>query len=169
MTNDDLYKAEGEAVNIGLSDNQRGSVAGGLTKFVASTYVLYHKTLNYHWNVTGPRFVSIHSLLGEQYENLHTVGDDLAERVRALGYYVPGTMADFLKMSSIKEDESIPKTANDMLRNLLKDNETLSQEAKNIVRVSEQVSDDVTADIMTARMTYHDKTAWMLRSLLKEQ
>lgn len=146
--------------------NHNAQVAEALGKFLASSYVLYQKSLYYHWNVTGPQFVSLHTLFEEHYTELQTAIDEIAERIRAIGHKTPGTLADFAKMSSVKEDSSLPDEAMDMVKNLLAAHETCSAEARSAMEIAEKAGDDVSTDLMVQRMTVHDKTAWMLRSLL---
>lgn len=161
-----IQRKDDLSVNIGIEENQRDSVAQKLSKFLASTYSLYLKTLYYHWNVTGNQFSSLHALFEDQYQDLHTAGDEIAERIRAIGHFVPGTMKQFLELSSVVEDTNLPESSRTMVQNLLKDNEEISKEARTVLQVAEQAGDEVSTDMMVARMTYHDKTAWMLRATL---
>lgn len=154
------------SVNIGIDENRREDVAKKLSSFLASTYVLYMKTLYYHWNVTGPHFHSLHEMFEEQYEDLHAAGDELAERIRALGSFTPGTIREYLELSSVKEDSALPRDADTMVKNLLEANEQCSCEARDTLKTAEEAEDEVTVDMMVARMTFHDKTAWMLRSVI---
>lgn len=168
MTKSALKIIDSESVEIGMEQEERKKVADRLAVFLASTYVLNMKTLYYHWNVTGPHFQSLHALFEAQYEELQKSGDDMAERIRALGYFTPGTLSGFLKMSHISEDKQIPKNAYQMVENLLKDHETCSRQARQVIKVAEAIEDEVTVDMMVARMTAHDKAAWMLRSIIQE-
>src|SRR5690606_35875251 len=127
----------------------------------------YLKTLYYHWNVTGPNFVGLHELFEKQYEDLHRAGDELAERVRALGHFTPGTVAEFLALSQVKDDTRLPAGPKEMVMNLLKANEHCGNEARSVLKTAEEAGDEVTVDMMVQRMTQHDKTAWMLRSILE--
>ncbi len=154
-------------VRVGISEKKRTLVCKELSGFLASTYLLYLKSLYYHWNVTGANFIGLHQLLEEQYEELHAAGDELAERIRALGHFTPGTVGEFIKLSSVKDDTSLPQSSEQMIRNLLAANEQCSEEARNVLKVAEEAGDEVTVDMMVARMTQHDKTAWMLRSILQ--
>lgn len=148
-------------------DAQKGTaVAVALSDFLASTYILYHMSLFYHWNVTGTGFVNLHQLFEEHYKELHHAGDEIAERVRAIGHFVPGTLKEFLDMSSVKEDEFLPSRPQDMVRSLLESHETCSREARSVLRTAEKYNDPVTGDLMLRRMAFHDKAAWKLRSLL---
>jgi starvation-inducible DNA-binding protein len=152
-------------VNIGINEEQRKSIAEGLAVLLADTYTLYLKTHNYHWNVTGPMFQSLHTLFEEQYQELAVAVDDIAERIRALGEFAPGSYKEFAKITTIKEAEGIPK-AEDMIKDLVKGHEAIAKTSRNIVPVASHASDEVTLDILTQRMTVHEKTAWMLRSMV---
>jgi starvation-inducible DNA-binding protein len=154
-------------VDIGLGINERTKVAEALSTMLASSYMLYVKTLNYHWNVTGLQFISLHELFDNQYNELNKSNDVLAERVRALGHFTPGTIREFLKLSVIQDDESLPDSSEIMVKNLLQAHETCSVLARKVLKVAQQAEDEVTVDMMINRMTYHDKTAWMLRSTLE--
>ncbi len=155
-----------ETVHIGLNQKKRQEVAEKLAGFLASTYTLYQKSLYYHWNVTGIHFHSLHALFEEQYQELHQAGDAIAERIRALGHVAPGTYREFAKLSSVKEDDSLPESAEVMLKHMLEANEHCSVEAREVLKVAERNGDDVTADMMIARMNAHEKTAWMIRATL---
>jgi starvation-inducible DNA-binding protein len=166
MGSNTLKIVDDASVNIGMKEEKRAAVAKQLSTFLASTYTLYMKTLYYHWNVTGKQFHSLHALFGEQYEDLHEAGDALAERIRALGHFTPGTFSTYLEMSAIDEDTSLPKSAEQMVENLLKDNETCSMEARRVLATAEDAEDEVTVDMMVARMSVHEEAAWMLRATL---
>lgn len=163
-----LNKTDAINVSIGVDDKARQKVAEKLSGLLASTYLLYLKTLYYHWNVTGPNFVGLHGLFEEQYTELHAAGDELAERVRALGHFTPGTVNEFVRLSSVTDDKSLPNSAEAMVKNLLKANESCSKEAREVVEAADKYGDEVTVDMAVARMTAHDKTAWMLRSILEK-
>jgi len=154
-------------INIGISENDRKAIADGLSRVMADTYSLYLKTHNYHWNVTGPMFRTLHLMFEEQYNELWTAVDLIAERIRALGYFAPGTYKALGGLTSIKEDESIPP-AKEMIRNLVKGHEQVSTTARKLFPIAEKASDQPTADLLTQRLEIHEKTAWMLRSLLEE-
>lgn len=158
-------KAIESARNTVTNDNERAQVAHILSKFLASTYVLYQKSLFYHWNVTGPQFIGLHGLFEQHYQELHLAGDAIAERVRALGHASPGTMAEFSALSAVQEDKKLPASATEMLVNLLKSHELCSKEARAVLKVAEEAEDEVTVDLMVQRMNFHDKAAWMLRAL----
>lgn len=152
-------------VNIGINEEQRKSIAEGLAVLLADTYTLYLKTHNYHWNVTGPMFQSLHTLFEAQYQELAVAVDDIAERIRALGEFAPGSYKEFAKITTIKEAEGIPK-AEDMIKDLVKGHEAIAKTSRDIVPIADNAADEVTLDILTQRMTVHEKTAWMLRSLV---
>jgi starvation-inducible DNA-binding protein len=162
-----LQKTDQLSVQIGMDAGSRKQVAEALSSFLASTYLLYLKTLYYHWNVTGSNFVGLHELFQKQYEDLQSAGDDLAERVRALGHYTPGTVTEFLELSKVQDDQRLPASSSEMVRNLLSANEMCSQQARAVLKVAEEAEDEVTIDMMVDRMTQHDKAAWMLRATLE--
>ena len=157
-------KAEAKADNAGGDVAQRKQVALALSGFLASTYALYQKSLFYHWNVTGGHFVSLHKLFEEHYQELHSAGDVVAERIRALGHFAPGTLSEFAKLSSIEEDDKLPDSERKMIANLLNDHETCSKEARSVHKIASKAEDEVTVDLMVQRMAFHDKAAWMLRA-----
>ncbi len=154
-------------VNIGIGDSDRKAIADGLSKLLADTYTLYLKTHNFHWNVTGPMFQTLHLLFETQYNELSLAVDLIAERIRALGYPAPGTYAEYAKLSSIKETAGVPK-ATDMIRLLVEGQEAVVRTARSIFPAADKVGDEPTADLLTQRMQLHEKNAWMLRSLLEE-
>lgn len=154
-------------VNIGIDDANRAKIADGLSHLLADTYTLYLKTHNFHWNVTGPMFQTLHLMFETQYTELALAVDLIAERIRALGYYAPGTYSEYVKLSSISETAGVPK-ATEMIRLLVEGQEAVVRTARSIFPVVEEVSDEPTADLLTQRMQVHEKTAWMLRSLLEE-
>ena len=155
-------------INIGISEKDRKSVCKGLNKLLADSYLLYLKTQNYHWNVTGKMFQSLHTLFEEQYLEQAAAIDVVAERIRALGEYAPGSFAAFSKVSSIKEETAIPST-DEMIHNLVQGNEAVVTTAREIVALADECEDDVTTDLMIERMQIHEKNAWMLRSLITHQ
>lgn len=154
-------------VSIGVEKSNRADVAKHLNRFLASTFVLAMRTQYYHWNVTGPHFHSLHLMFEEQYKDLQSAGDELAERVRALGYKVPGRFQDFLALSDVKEDAGLPANAHTMIQNLLEANEICSRQSAEAINVTESLEDQVTNDLLIERKAYHDKAAWMLRSFLE--
>lgn len=153
-------------IQIGIQTEQRQAIADGLSRLLADTYTLYLKTHNYHWNVTGPMFNTLHLMFETQYNELALAVDLIAERIRALGHIAPGTYAAYSRLSSIKEEESIPK-AQDMIRQLMEGQEAVVRTARSIFPVVNEVSDEPTADLLTQRMQIHEKNAWMLRSMLE--
>jgi starvation-inducible DNA-binding protein len=148
--------------DIGLSDNARQTVADALGRLLADTYVLYVKTQNFHWNVTGPRFPQLHVLFQQQYEELAAATDDIAERIRALGHHAPGTMAEFLKMASVKEPAA-GLDAEAMVRALAADHETVTRDARKAQREIQDAGDEESNDLVIGRLAAHGKAAWMLR------
>ncbi|MGB3917208.1 DNA starvation/stationary phase protection protein [Thiothrix litoralis] len=153
-------------INIGIPNDQRQAIADGLSRLLADTYTLYLKTHNYHWNVTGPMFNTLHLMFETQYTELALAVDLVAERIRALGYPAPGTYAAYSKLSSIKEEEGVPK-AQDMIRKLVEGQEAVVRTARSIFPLVDAASDEPTADLLTQRMQIHEKNAWMLRSMLE--
>jgi starvation-inducible DNA-binding protein len=156
------------AIDIGIPDKERKKIADGLSRLLADTYTLYLKTHNYHWNVEGPMFQTLHTMFETQYTELALAVDLIAERIRALGHYAPGSYAQYAKLSSISEETGVPG-AQDMIKNLVKGNEAVSKTARELFPVVEKSSDEPTADLLTQRMQIHEKTAWMLRSLLEKK
>jgi starvation-inducible DNA-binding protein len=154
------------AIDIGISDKARGDIAQGLSRLLADTYTLYLKTHNYHWNVTGPMFNTLHLMFEAQYTELALAVDLVAERIRALGYPAPGSYAQYSKLSVIKESDGVP-AAMDMVADLVKGQEAVAKTARKVFPLAETASDEPTADLLTQRMQVHEKNAWMLRSLLE--
>jgi len=154
-----------ESINIGINTKDRKEVCKSLSRLLADSYLLYLKTQNYHWNVTGKMFQSLHVLFEEQYKDLAEAVDVIAERIRALGEFAPGSFSAFVKLTSIKEETAIP-TAEEMIHNLVQGNEAVVASAREIIQLSEDCEDDVTADLMVSRMQKHEKNAWMLRSMI---
>jgi starvation-inducible DNA-binding protein len=153
-------------INIGIDSKNREQIATALSKVQADTYTLYLKTHNYHWNVTGPMFQTLHLMFEQQYNELWLAVDLVAERIRSLGSPAPGTYRQLATLTSIKEDEGIPK-AEEMIRRLVEGHETVARTARAAFKVAEEVHDQPTCDLLTQRMQVHEKTAWMLRSLLE--
>ncbi|WP_269902047.1 Dps family protein [Paenalcaligenes faecalis] len=153
------------AVNIGITADDRAKVASELSKVLADSYTLYMMTHNFHWNVTGPMFNTLHTMFMDQYTELWQALDLIAERIRALGHFAPGTYAEFAKLSSIAEPTSIP-SSDEMVTMLLGANEAVARTARAAFECADAVNDQPTADILTQRLDVHEKTAWMLRSLL---
>lgn len=155
-------------INIGIPDDERKKIANGLSRLLADSYTLYLKTHNFHWNVTGPMFQTLHLMFETQYNELALAVDAIAERIRALGFPAPGTYSEFAELSSIKEERGVPR-AQDMIRLLIEGQEAVVRTARSIFPVVEKNNDEPTADLLTQRMQIHEKTAWMLRSLLEEK
>ena len=154
------------AVNIGIAKQHRENIAKSLARVLAETYVLYLKTHNFHWNVTGPNFAILHKLFEEQYQELANAVDEIAERIRALGFPAPGSYSQFLELSSICDESGVP-SANEMIQQLLEGHEAIVATAREVFKVASEGGDSVTEDLLNQRMQVHEKTAWMLRSLLE--
>ena len=155
------------SVNIGIDVKDRKKIAAGLSALLADSYTLYLMTHNFHWNVTGPQFNSLHNMFMTQYTEQWNALDVIAERIRALGFAAPGTYKQFVKLTSIKEVEGVPK-AEEMIRLLVDAHETVARTARSIFSIIEEANDQPTADILTQRLEVHEKTAWMLRSNLEQ-
>jgi starvation-inducible DNA-binding protein len=153
-------------IDLGIEEQERQQIAEGLSRLLADTYTLYLKTHNFHWNVTGPMFQTLHLMFETQYNELALAVDLIAERIRALGFPAPGTYSDYAKLSSIKETPGVPK-AEEMIRLLVEGQEAVVRTARSIFPIAEKANDEPTADLLTQRMQVHEKTAWMLRSLLE--
>ena len=155
------------AIEIGIKPQDRKAIAQGLSHLLADTYTLYLKTHNFHWNVKGPMFQTLHLMFETQYNELALAVDAIAERIRALGYPAPGSYAEYSKLSSIKEAKGVP-AATKMIAELVAGQEAVARTARKVFPVAEKASDEPTADLLTQRMQVHEKTAWMLRSLLEK-
>lgn len=153
-------------IDIGISKDDRKKITEGLSHLLADSYTLYLKTHNFHWNVTGPMFQTLHLMFETQYNELALAVDGIAERIRSLGHYAPGTYAEFVELSSIKEAKGVP-AAKDMIKQLVQGHEAVAKTARGIFPAAEKASDEATADLLTQRIQLHEKTAWMLRSLLE--
>nr|WP_324258827.1 Dps family protein [Cellvibrio fontiphilus] len=153
-------------IDIGITQEHREEIAQGLSRLLADTYTLYLKTHNFHWNVTGPMFQTLHLMFETQYNELALAVDLIAERIRSLGFPAPGTYKQYAHLSSIKEEEGIP-AAKDMIRLLVEGQEAVVRTARSLYPSVEAASDEATADLLTQRIQLHEKTAWMLRSLLE--
>ncbi|WP_431854427.1 Dps family protein [Azospirillum sp.] len=154
-------------IDIGIAEADRKAIAEGLSRVLADTFALYLKTHSFHWNVTGPMFNTLHVMFMEQYTELWTALDELAERIRALGYPAPGSFTQFTKLASIAEETTVPR-ATDMIRQLVEGHEAVARTARAAFPTAEQANDQPTADLLTQRLQIHEKTAWMLRSLLEQ-
>lgn len=153
-------------VDTGIAAKDRARIAKGLSRLLADTYTLYLKTHNFHWNVTGPLFNTLHLMFEQQYNELALAVDQIAERIRALGERAPGSYAEFAKLATVKEAKGSPK-AEEMIRQLVIGNETVVKTARKAFPAAQAGGDESTADLLTQRMQIHEKTAWMLRSLLE--
>ena len=157
-----------KTLNIGIGDKDRAAIADGLSRLLADTYTLYLTTHNFHWNVTGPMFNSLHAMFMAQYTELWNAVDPIAERIRALGHPAPGSYAQFAKLSSLKDAPSVPPKALAMVAWLAEGHEAVARTARTVFPVVDAANDQPTADLLTQRMDVHEKTAWMLRALLEE-
>ena len=155
-------------IEIGINEADRKKIVDGLSKLLADSYILYLKTHNFHWNVEGPMFNTLHLMFMDQYTELWNALDLVAERIRALGSYAPGSYKKFAQLSSFPEaDEHVP--AKEMIKQLLHGHETVAKTVRTIFPVAEAGSDEATLDLLTQRLQIHEKTAWMLRSMLAEK
>ncbi|MDX2033987.1 MAG: Dps family protein [Blastocatellia bacterium] len=159
--------APGLAIDIGIKEKDRREISEGLSRLLADTYTLYLKTHNFHWNVTGPMFQTLHLMFETQYTELALAVDLIAERIRALGFPAPGSYKQFSRLSTIREEDGVP-IARDMIRQLVEGQEAVVRTARALLPTVDRVSDEPTADLLTQRMQIHEKNAWMLRSLLAE-
>ena len=153
------------SINIGISEADRQQIAEGLSKVLADSYTLYLKTHNYHWNVTGPQFNTLHQMFETQYSEQALAVDEIAERIRALGVFAPGSYQAFSALTEIEEETSVPD-ANTMIKELVKGQETVVRSARKAFALAEDANDEPSADLLTQRMQVHEKNAWMLRSML---
>jgi len=154
-------------IDIGIEEGHRREIADGLSRLLADTYTLYLKTHNYHWNVTGPMFNTLHLMFETQYTELALAVDLIAERIRALGFPAPGTYRQYAELSSIKEVDGVPDAMN-MVADLVKGQESVVRTAREVFPRVDEAHDEPSADLLTQRMQVHEKTAWMLRSLLEK-
>ena len=156
------------AINIGIGDKDRAAITEGLGKLLADTYTLYLTTHNFHWNVTGPMFNTLHAMFMVQYTELWNAVDPIAERIRSLGHPAPGSYAQFGKLSSLKDAPATPPKALEMVQILVDGHEAVARTARSIFPLADKAGDEPTADLLTQRLTVHEQTAWMLRSLLED-
>jgi starvation-inducible DNA-binding protein len=154
-------------IDTGIPQKQRAEIAHGLSRLLADTYVVYLKTHNFHWNVEGPMFQTLHLMFMEQYTETWNAIDLIAERIRSLGEYAPGTYKEYAKLTRIKETDGVPK-AEQMVRLLIEGQEAVVRTARELLPVADRAHDEPTLDLLTQRMQVHEKNAWMLRSLLKK-
>ena len=163
-----MTKTAPPAINIGINENDRAAIVGGLSRLLADTYTLYLTTHNFHWNVTGPMFNTLHAMFMTQYTELWAAVDPIAERIRSLGHPAPGSYAQFSALSSINDAPATPPKALEMVRILVEGHEAVARSARSVFPLAEKASDAPTEDLLTQRLTVHEQTAWMLRSLLEE-
>ena len=161
-----MSKEKKMKLDIGINSDDRKVLSESLSRLLADSYTLYLKTHNFHWNVTGPMFQTLHLMFEQQYTELATAVDAIAERIRALGHPAPGTYAAFSKLTKVKEADGVP-SARDMIQQLVEAHATVIRTAREIMPVAQKVNDEATADLATGRLQIHEKTAWMLRSLLE--
>jgi len=154
-------------IDIGISKRDRERLAGELSRLLADSYALYVKSHNFHWNVTGPRFSALHEMFEEHYTELATAIDEIAERIRSVGHFAPGSFSAFAELTSIEDTDGVP-AANQMVSILVDAHEAVVRTARRTVQVAEEVGDQATADLATERLQVHEKTAWMLRSSLDD-
>jgi len=159
-------KVSAPKINIGIDEKDRKKIADGLSHVLADTYTLYLKTHNFHWNVTGPMFNTLHLMFETQYTELSLAVDAIAERIRSLGMFAPGSYADFAKLTTIKEAKGVPE-AQEMIKQLVEGHEAITRSARKVYPLADGVEDEATADLLTQRIQLHEKTAWMLRSMLE--
>ena len=154
-------------IDTGISAKDRAAIAGGLSRLLADTYVLYLKTHGFHWNVEGPMFQTLHQMFMVQYTETWNAIDLIAERIRALGHYAPGSYQQYVKLASIKESTGVPK-AEKMVAELIEGQEAVARTARSVLPLADKANDQPTLDLLTQRLNIHEKNAWMLRSLLKK-
>jgi starvation-inducible DNA-binding protein len=156
------------AINIGISEQDRAAIVEGLSRLLADTYTLYLTTHNFHWNVTGPMFNTLHTMFMTQYTELWNAVDPVAERIRSLGHAAPGSYAQFGKLASVPDVPATPPKALEMVRILVEGHEAVARTARGIFPLAEKANDEPTADLLTQRLTVHEQSAWMLRSPLED-
>lgn len=156
------------SLDIGISDKDRAAIAAGLSRLLAETYTLYLTTHNFHWNVTGPMFNSLHAMFMAQYTELWNAVDPIAERIRSLGHAAPGSYAQFAKLSGLPDAPATPPKAMKMVELLMQGHEALARTARALFPLVDKAGDEPSADLLTQRLTVHEQTAWMLRSLLAD-
>ena len=154
-------------IHIGISEKDRSAISEGLSRVLADTYTLYLTTHNFHWNVTGPMFNSLHAMFMAQYTELWNAVDPIAERIRSLGHTAPGSYAQFGALTSLKDAPAVPPAALDMVRVLVEGHEAVARTARRIFAIAAEASDEPTADLLTQRLAVHEQAAWMLRANLE--
>ncbi|WP_299776319.1 Dps family protein [uncultured Pseudoteredinibacter sp.] len=160
-----MSQTKRQAINIGINDQDRAAIAKGLSHLLADSYTLYLQTHNFHWNVTGPQFRELHLMFEEHYTELATAVDEIAERIRTLGYPAPGTYKALAELSSIKEVDGVPAAGN-MLVLLTEAHEQVVRTCREVLVLAQEADDESSASLISDRMVIHEKTAWMLRSML---
>jgi len=160
-------KKNAPSIHIGISDKDRAAIAEGLSRLLADTYTLYLTTHNFHWNVTGPMFNSLHAMFMEQYTELWNAVDPIAERIRSLGHIAPGSYGQLSQLTSLDDAPATPPAALDMVRILVEGHEAVARTARSLFPLADAASDEPTADLLTQRLTVHEQAAWMLRALLE--
>jgi len=155
------------AMDTGISAKQRAAIAAGLSRLLADTYVLYLKTHSFHWNVEGPMFQTLHLMFMGQYTEAWNAIDPIAERIRSLGHYAPGSYRQYAKLATVKEADGVPK-AGKMIAELIPGQEAVARTARSVLPLADEANDQPTLDLLTQRLDIHEKNAWMLRSLLKK-
>lgn len=153
-------------IDIGIPEKSRREIAEGLSRLLADTFTLYLTTHNFHWNVTGPQFQTLHLMFETQYNELWTATDEIAERIRSLAEHAPGTYADFTELTSLTQPTGVPN-ANEMIRQLVHGHEMVAKTARDVFPAAEEGADEATLDMLVGRLQHHEKTAWMLRSMLE--
>ena len=166
QTTQNTANVQPPAVDLGIKEEDRKEIAHGLSRLLADTYLLYLKTHNFHWNVTGPQFHSLHEMFEEQYTELAQAVDTIAERIRTIGYQAPGSYSEFGELASVQETRGAPE-AQEMVRLLVEGNETVVRTAREVLSAAERANDESTTDLLMKRMRTHEKTAWMLRSTVQ--
>ncbi len=161
-------ETKGMPIRIGISTKDRELISEGLSRLLADTYTLYLTTHNFHWNVTGPMFNTLHTMFMDQYTELWNAVDPIAERIRSLGHFAPGSYAQFGKLTSLPDVPANPPKATDMIRILVEGNEAVARTARELFPLADKASDEPTADLLTQRLTVHEQNAWMLRALLED-
>jgi len=161
-------KSAATSIDIGISEKDRAAIAAGLSRLLADTYTLYLTTHNFHWNVTGPMFNTLHLMFMGQYTELWNAVDPIAERIRALGFPAPGSYAEYGALSSVPDAPTTPPKALEMVARLVAGHEAVARTARSVYPLADKASDEPTADLLTQRLTVHEQTAWMLRSLLQD-
>jgi len=163
-----MSRTAAPSINIGISDAHRATISQGLSRLLADTYTLYLTTHNFHWNVTGPMFNTLHAMFMAQYTELWNAVDPIAERIRSLGHVAPGSYSQFMALSSLSDAPLVPPRALEMVKILALGHEAVARTARSLFEAVNEANDQPTADLLTQRLTVHEQTAWMLRALLED-